>query len=116
MTARTTTRCVRPSPRAPIKRRVLQKELPDGNLGGQFLPRQAAGHANGPRSFREILFEESELAVLREVAERFAMDDARSIIEISHREEAWQKHEKDHGIIDYNLAFGLKAFDQHHKS
>ncbi|TXI80017.1 MAG: DUF4065 domain-containing protein [Flavobacteriales bacterium] len=94
----------------------VQKELPDGNLGGQFLPRQAAGHANGPRSFREILFEESELAVLREVAERFAMDDARSIIEISHREEAWQKHEKDHGIIDYNLAFGLKAFDQHHKS
>lgn len=82
----------------------VQRELPDGNLGGQFMPRE-------PRSFREILFEESELAVLREVAERFADADARTIIKISHREEAWLKHEPDHGIIDYNLAFGLKAFE-----
>jgi len=82
----------------------VQKELPDGNLSGQFKPR-------GPRSFRDVLFEESELAVLREVAERFAKDDAKRIIATSHEEEAWIKHEADHSIIDYNLAFGLKAFD-----
>ena len=87
----------------------VQKELPDGNLGGQFLPR-------GPRLFRDILFEESELAVLREVAARFAKDDAKSIIATSHEEEAWMKHEADHSIIDYNLAFGLKAFDKQDKS
>ena len=83
----------------------VQKELPDGNLAGQFLPR-------GPRSFREILFEESELAVLREVAERFKKDDAKSIIATSHEEDAWLKHEPEHSIIDYNLAFGLKAFEK----
>lgn len=87
----------------------VQKELPDGNLGGQFMPR-------GPRSFREILFEETELAVLREVAARFAKDDAKAIIKTSHEEEAWQRHEKERSIIDYNLAFGLKAFDQQDKS
>ena len=87
----------------------VQKELPDGNLSGQFKPR-------GPRSFRDVLFEESELAVLREVAERFAKDDAKRIIATSHEEEAWIKHEADHSIIDYNLAFGLKAFEKQDKS
>ena len=82
----------------------VQKELPDGNLGGQFMPR-------GPRSFREILFEETELAVLREVAARFAKDDAKAIIKTSHEEDAWQRHEKERSIIDYNHAFGLKAFE-----
>ena len=86
-----------------------QKELADGNLGGQFKPR-------GPRLFRDILFEESELEVLREVAKRFANDDAKRIIATSHDEEAWIKHEADHSIIDYNLAFGLKAFDKQDKS
>lgn len=87
----------------------VQKELPDGNLGGQFQPR-------GPRSFREILFEETELAVLREVAARFAKDDAKAIIKTSHEEDAWQRHEKERSIIDYNLAFGLKAFDNEGKA
>jgi DNA-binding transcriptional regulator YiaG len=83
----------------------VQHELPDGNLAGQFKPKE-------PRSFREILFAETELAVLREVAQRFAKDDAKRIIATSHEEEAWIKHEADHSIIDYNLAFGLKAFDE----
>jgi uncharacterized phage-associated protein len=48
--------------------------------------------------------------VLREVAERFKKDDAKSITEISHAEDAWIKHKAEHSIIDYNLAFGLKAF------
>ena len=82
-----------------------QRELPDGNLGGQFKPREA-------RSFREVLFEESELAVLREVVERFADADAITIINDSHNEEAWLQHKDDHSIIDYNLAFGLKAFEK----
>ena len=86
-----------------------QQELADGNLGGQFKPR-------GPRLFREILFEETELAVLREVAERFAKVDAKRIIATSHDEEAWVKHEADHSIIDYNLAFELKAFEEQAKS
>jgi DNA-binding transcriptional regulator YiaG len=83
----------------------VQHELPDGNLAGQFKPKE-------PRSFREILFADTELAVLREVAQRFAKDDAKRIIATSHEEEAWIKHEADHSIIDYNLAFGLKAFDE----
>ena len=87
----------------------VQKELPDGNLGGQFLPK-------GPRSFREILFEESELAVLREVAARFEKDTAKQIIDASHEEEAWKQFQAEHGVIDYNLAFGLKAFDKQDKS
>jgi len=53
--------------------------------------------------------------VLREVAERFKKDDAKSIIATSHEEDAWQKHGADHSIIAYNLAFGLKAFEKRKK-
>lgn len=83
----------------------VQYELPDGNLAGQFKPRE-------PRSFREILFSDTELAVLREVAQRFAKEDAKRVAAISHGEKAWIKHQVDHSIIDYNLAFGLKAFEE----
>ena len=50
------------------------------------------------------------------MAARFAKDDAVAIIGTSHQEEARQKHKPDHSIIDYNLAFGLKAFDKQAKS
>ncbi len=88
---------------------LVQEMFNDGNLGTQFLPKTG-------REFRRELFEESELAVLDEVAKRFKKDTAKQIIEASHEEEAWKQFQEEHRIIDYNLAFGLKAFDKQDKS
>lgn len=83
---------------------MVQEMFNDGNLGTQFLPKPG-------REFRKELFEGSELAVLDEVAKRFKKDTAKEIIATSHEEEAWKQFQEEHGIIDYNLAFGLKAFN-----
>ena len=88
---------------------LVQEMFADGNLGTQFVPKSG-------RAFRKELFEESELAVLKEVATRFKKDTAKQIIETSHEEEAWKQFEQERAIIDYNLAFGLKAFDKGNKA
>lgn len=88
---------------------MVQEMFASGDLGTQFLPKSG-------RSFRKELFDETELATLDEVAKRFKMDTARQIIEASHEEDAWKQFQKEHAIIDYNLAFGLKAFDEQDKS
>lgn len=84
--------------------RLNEQELNEGGIMGQFMPLATA-------PFNAELFEESELAVLNEVCEQFKNTKAKEIENISHREEAWQKHQKEHTVIDYNLAFGLKAFE-----
>lgn len=85
--------------------KLLEKELNEGGIMGQFMPQ-----TNAP--FNAELFEESELAVLKEVCERFKNTKAKEIENISHEEEAWQRHQQEHTVIDYTLAFGLKAFDK----
>jgi uncharacterized phage-associated protein/DNA-binding transcriptional regulator YiaG len=81
-----------------------EQELADGIMG-QFLPVTSA-------PFNAELFDESELAVMNEVLARFKDSKASEVTTVSHDEEAWKKHEKDHTVIDYTLAFGLKAFDK----
>jgi len=85
--------------------KLNEEELNDGGIKGQFMP-----VTNAP--FNAELFEESELAVLDEVCAQFKNTKAKEIENISHEEEAWKLHEKEHSIIDYNLAFGLKAFEE----
>ncbi|MCW5899518.1 MAG: DUF4065 domain-containing protein [Flavobacteriales bacterium] len=87
------------------KIKLNEQELNEGGIMGQFLPMTTA-------PFNAELFEESELAVLNEVCEQFRNTKAKEIEHISHEEEAWKQHEKEHTVIDYTLAFGLKAFDK----
>jgi uncharacterized phage-associated protein len=81
-----------------------EQELADGIMG-QFLPVTSA-------PFNAELFDESELAVMNEVLARFKDSKASEVTTVSHDEDAWKKHKEDHTVIDYTLAFGLKAFDK----
>ena len=89
--------------------KLNELEMNDGGIIGQFMPLTSA-------PFNAELFEESELAALNEVCEQFKNTTAKEIENISHEEDAWKQHEKEHTVIDYNLAFGLKAFDKQDKS
>lgn len=81
-----------------------EREAADG-ITGRFLPMTSA-------PFNADLFDGSELAVMAEVCERFKESSAQEIALVSHKEEAWKQHEKEHTVIDYTLAFGLKAFNK----
>lgn len=72
----------------------------DGNTGEQFKPKVN-------RKFNPDLFNEIEIKVLTEVAERFKETSTTEIIEISHREKAWIENEKEKKIIDYKYSFDL---------
>jgi hypothetical protein len=61
---------------------VQQKSFPSGALGEQFLP-------NPERKFNPELFNEDELASLKEVEMKFKNTSVSDIIEISHQEKAW---------------------------
>ncbi|MEK6782074.1 MAG: type II TA system antitoxin MqsA family protein [Bacteroidota bacterium] len=81
---------------------IHQTLFADGGIGEQFVPR-----ANRP--FRSALFEESELSVLQTVAENFKRTKTVEIIDISHKEPAWIKNEKDHQLISYKHGFELQT-------
>jgi len=85
-----------------------EREAAEG-ITGRFLPVTSA-------PFNADLFDEQELAVMHEVCERFKGTSAHEIAKISHEEQAWLQHEKEHTVIDYNLAFGLKAFETRDRS
>ncbi|RPH33913.1 MAG: DUF4065 domain-containing protein [Bacteroidales bacterium] len=72
----------------------------DGGIGEQFKP-------NSKREFNPELFTENELRVLENIAERFKNTTTNEIIEISHREKAWQENKDEKRIIDYKYSFDL---------
>lgn len=77
--------------------------LPDGGAGYLFKP-------NTNRKFNPELFNESELQVLNQVAEKFKKTSASQIRDISHLETAWiDNYNNGKKLIDYNYSFDLKA-------
>ena len=72
----------------------------DGGIGEQFKP-------NSKREFNSELFTESELQVLEIITERFKDTTTNEIIEISHKERAWQENKDEKRIIDYKYSFDL---------
>jgi len=74
--------------------------FPDGGLGEQFSPSKG-------RKFNELLFTESEMSVLNEIANRFKDTSTNDIIEISHKEKAWLENKDDKKLINYFYAFDL---------
>lgn len=53
------------------------------------------------------IFEENEIQVLRDVAQRFRNVNAGEISNISHKEKGWMENKSDKGYIDYSYAFEL---------
>ena len=72
----------------------------NGGVGEQFKTHKG-------RKFRTELFDEVEVQMLNEVAERFKSVSTAEIIEISHQERAWIENEAAKRLISYQYAFGL---------
>jgi len=82
---------------------VYQTEFKDGGIGEQFKP-------NADRKFNPELFTETELAVLKEVVDKFGKKGTNDIINISHKEKAWKDNfEAGKKLINYNFSFELTA-------
>lgn len=60
-------------------------------------------------SFDASLFTEEELKSMEKVAERFKTTTTKTIVDISHDEDAWIDNHEHRQLIPYNYAFQLKA-------
>jgi uncharacterized phage-associated protein len=74
-----------------------------GGEGEQFKP-----HPN--RKFNAELFNETELSILNQVAEKFKNISTADMIEYSHKEKAWVENEKERRLISYkDYGFELRG-------
>ena len=75
--------------------------FPNGSIGEQFKP-------NPKRAFDATLLSETELGTLQEVLAKFKNVKTSEIIELSQKEQAWEKNFKDgKKLISYIDAFRL---------
>lgn len=79
---------------------ICYSTFSDGGTGEQFKP-------NSKRAFNSELFSENELQILENIAERFKNTTTPEIIEISHKEKAWEENKDEKKIIDYKYSFEL---------
>lgn len=79
--------------------RIDEVLFPTGMVGEKF-------EAIGDR-FNKSLFSNNELDILNEIYNLFKDTSTNDIIEISHKEKAWIKCEKDRQTIPYSYAFEL---------
>lgn len=71
-----------------------------GHEGEQFIP-------NLNKKFNDELFNEFELEVLKEVAEKFKGVKTKKLIDLSHKEKAWKTNVEENNLISYKYAFDL---------
>ena len=82
---------------------VFHTEFNDGKIGEQF-------KSNASRQFNSALFTESELTVLKDVANCFRKTGTNDMIKISHKEKAWNDNfNAGKKLISYNHSFELEA-------
>ncbi len=82
---------------------VLTTAFANGALGEQFEP-----PIN--RKFDATIFEETELAVLQSVVNKFKSFNTKQLIDYSHKEKAWLENHEERSLISYDYAFSLKEF------
>jgi putative zinc finger/helix-turn-helix YgiT family protein len=70
-------------------------------MGEQFIPAEGS-------VFDEELFTTSELKTMQIVADAFKNDTVNSIVNKSHKEDAWVKNINSYNTISYNYGFELK--------
>lgn len=73
-------------------------------IGEQFLP--------GEGGDREDVFSPEELETMEKVVKTLGSTATKEIIEVSDEEPAWIDRVGDRGLISYEYAFSLKAFDR----
>jgi uncharacterized phage-associated protein len=73
----------------------------DQNIGGD--------QVTTIHSFDASLFTEEELMSMQKVLERFKTTPTKSIVDISHDEDAWIDNHEHRNLIPYSYAFQLKA-------
>ena len=54
-------------------------------------------------------FTKEELCILESIYQRFKSENSTKISDISHNEDAWQKYVDSGQMINYDMAFTLKA-------
>ena len=80
---------------------IYQTVFNDGGVGEQFKP-------NSERVFDPDLFDEKELETLKIVADKFERAKTQEIIDISHKEKAWQENfSNGKRLINYLDSFEL---------
>ena len=80
---------------------LQQTEFPDGKTWEQFTPHES-------RMYDESIFTQTELDVLKLVAEKFKKTYSQGIVDLSHEEEAWKKNfTNGKKIISYIDGFTL---------
>lgn len=78
---------------------IIQHRFEFG-VGEQFKARE-------DRPFNAELFDDIELQVLKEVADKFSSVSTNDMIEISHKEKAWIDNQINHDLINYKYGFEL---------
>lgn len=79
---------------------ILYSSFADGGIGEQFKP-------GSNRSADMEFFNKTELSILQNVVERFKNTSTNQIIELSHKERAWQENITEKKVIDYKYSFDL---------
>jgi uncharacterized phage-associated protein len=54
-------------------------------------------------------FSDEELKILETIYQRFKAENSTKLSDISHNEDAWQKYVDSGQMINYDMAFTLKA-------
>ena len=54
-------------------------------------------------------FSDEELRILESIYQRFKTEDSTKLSDISHSEDAWQKYVDSGQMINFDMAFTLKA-------
>lgn len=75
---------------------------------GDFVGEQFISDTCDAFEKNSAFFEETELAMLREVSEKFRGKSTREIVEISHEEPAWQNNVDIYDRISFEYGFRLK--------
>ena len=75
-------------------------QFPDGRAGTKLVSKLAPDMAD---------FSDDELKILEYVSQRFKNETPTQISETSHEEEAWKKYKDSDKLINYEMAFTLKA-------
>lgn len=79
---------------------ILYSSFADGGIGEQF-------KSGSNRSADMEFFNKTELSILQNVVERFKNTSTNQIIELSHKEKAWQENITEKKVIDYKYSFDL---------
>lgn len=92
----------------PVNWGAVYSAIPDVEMNEVVFPDMTSGVKLESKSEPAMeLFEEKEIKVISDVADRFRNTNAGEISSISHKEKCWIENHKERSCIDYSYAFEL---------